>query len=108
MCWQIFQFFDVGGQRNERRKWINCFDGVHGVMFVAALSEYDQSLYEERSVNRMVNTVLYCGILSAVAAEYCAILWNTVVCVTDHCISHLQKLYHNYVIIYFSVLLGLS
>jgi hypothetical protein len=34
---QIFCFFDVGGQRNERRKWINCFDGVHGIIFVAAL-----------------------------------------------------------------------
>lgn len=24
---QLFQFFDVGGQRNERRKWIHCFEG---------------------------------------------------------------------------------
>ena len=44
----------MGGQRNERRKWINCFEGVHGVMYVAALSEYDQTLFEENSVNRMV------------------------------------------------------
>jgi G-protein alpha subunit len=42
---QIFQFFDVGGQRSERRKWIHCFDGVHGVIFVTALSEYDQKLW---------------------------------------------------------------
>jgi hypothetical protein len=54
---QIFQFFDVGGQRNERRKWINCFEGVHGVMFVVALSEYDQTLFEENSVNRMVSVL---------------------------------------------------
>ena len=52
--WKVFQFFDVGGQRNERRKWINCFEGVHGVMFVVALSEYNQTLFEENSVNRMV------------------------------------------------------
>lgn len=54
---QIFQFFDVGGQRNERRKWIHCFEGVHGVMFVTALSEYDQRLFEEHDVNRMAESI---------------------------------------------------
>ena len=34
--------FDVGGQRNERKKWIHCFDSVTAVIFVAAISEYDQ------------------------------------------------------------------
>ena len=34
--------FDVGGQRNERRKWIHCFDNVTAVIFVTAISEYDQ------------------------------------------------------------------
>ena len=51
---KTFLFVDVGGQRNERRKWIHCFDSVHGVIFVAALSEYDQALFEDNSVNRMV------------------------------------------------------
>jgi len=37
-----FLFIDVGGQRNERRKWIHCFDSVTAVIFVAAISEYDQ------------------------------------------------------------------
>ena len=48
-----FSMFDVGGQRNERRKWIHCFDNVHAVVFVAALSEFDQVLYEDESQNRM-------------------------------------------------------
>ena len=34
--------YDVGGQRNERRKWIHCFDDVTAVIFVAAINEYDQ------------------------------------------------------------------
>ncbi|KAK2161518.1 hypothetical protein LSH36_115g06036 [Paralvinella palmiformis] len=45
--------FDVGGQRSERRKWIQCFDDVRSVLFVAALSGYDMTLLEDPSVNRM-------------------------------------------------------
>jgi len=43
----------VGGQRNERRKWIHCFDNVTAVIFVTAVSEYDQVLYEDENTNRM-------------------------------------------------------
>ena len=45
--------YDVGGQRNERKKWIHCFDNVTAVIFVAAVSEYDQVLYEDNTQNRM-------------------------------------------------------
>ena len=41
--------YDVGGQRNERKKWIHCFENVTAVIFVAALSAYDQVLYEDSS-----------------------------------------------------------
>ena len=37
---------DVGGQRSERRKWIHCFENVTSIMFLVALSEYDQVLVE--------------------------------------------------------------
>jgi len=47
-----FKMFDVGGQRNERKKWIHCFEGVTAVLFVAAISEYNQQLYEDDSINR--------------------------------------------------------
>ena len=40
---QKYTMFDVGGQRNERRKWIHCFDNVTAVIFVTAISEYDQA-----------------------------------------------------------------
>jgi GTPase SAR1 family protein len=48
-----FSMFDVGGQRNERRKWIHCFDNVNAVVFVASLSEFDQNLYEDETKNRL-------------------------------------------------------
>jgi len=48
-----FKFLDVGGQRNERRKWIHCFEGVTAVIFLTAVSEYDQVLYEDEKVNRL-------------------------------------------------------
>lgn len=41
-----FRVFDVGGQKGERRKWISCFDSVHAVIFVTAVSEYDQTMFE--------------------------------------------------------------
>jgi GTPase SAR1 family protein len=48
-----FKMFDVGGQRNERKKWIHCFESVTAVMFVAAISEFDQVLFEDYNTNRM-------------------------------------------------------
>jgi len=52
-----FKMFDVGGQRNERKKWIHCFENVTAVLFVAAISEYDQVLYEDENTNRMVESL---------------------------------------------------
>ncbi|CAE7483451.1 unnamed protein product [Symbiodinium microadriaticum] len=49
----IFEMYDVGGQRNERRKWIHCFESVTGIIFVAGLSEYNQVLFESKDRNRM-------------------------------------------------------
>jgi hypothetical protein len=49
---------DVGGQRNERRKWIHCFDDVTAVIFVTSLSEYDQKLAEDDTTNRMKESLV--------------------------------------------------
>uniref|UniRef100_A0A914W015 Guanine nucleotide-binding protein alpha-1 subunit n=1 Tax=Plectus sambesii TaxID=2011161 RepID=A0A914W015_9BILA len=48
--WRVF---DVGGQRSQRKKWIHCFDDAKAVIFVCALSEYDQVLREDSTTNRM-------------------------------------------------------
>lgn len=52
-----FVMFDVGGQRNERKKWMHCFDNVTAVLFIGVLSEYDQKLFEDESMNRMQETL---------------------------------------------------
>jgi GTPase SAR1 family protein len=52
-----YEMYDVGGQKNERKKWIHCFENVTAVIFVAAISEYDQKLYEDGSTNRMVDAL---------------------------------------------------
>jgi len=52
-----FKMFDVGGQRNERKKWIHCFENVTAVLFVGVLSEYDLVLYEDENMNRMEETL---------------------------------------------------
>ena len=53
-----FVIIDVGGQRNERKKWIHCFDNVNAVIFVAALSEYDQMMFEDETQNRKSDALL--------------------------------------------------
>jgi len=52
-----FKMYDVGGQRNERKKWIHCFENVTAVLFVAAISEYDQVLYEDENTNRIIEAL---------------------------------------------------
>lgn len=40
--------FDVGGQRSERKKWIHCFENVTALLFLVAISGYDQCLVEDK------------------------------------------------------------
>ncbi|KAJ0013000.1 hypothetical protein NQD34_017334 [Periophthalmus magnuspinnatus] len=60
-----FRLVDVGGQRSERRKWIHCFENVTSVIFLTALSEYDQNLYEGENDNRLKESLaLFSTVLS--------------------------------------------
>lgn len=52
-----FKFIDVGGQRNERRKWIHCFDKVNVILFITSLAAYDQPLFEDESENRLLESL---------------------------------------------------
>ncbi|NXT42324.1 GNAQ protein, partial [Pelecanoides urinatrix] len=58
----IFRMVDVGGQRSERRKWIHCFENVTSIMFLVALSEYDQVLVE--SDNEVKSKALFRTIIT--------------------------------------------
>lgn len=49
---KTFRVFDVGGQRSERKKWAPYFDDCNAIIFVAAISAYDQTCFEDNSTNR--------------------------------------------------------
>uniref|UniRef100_A0A6A7G6L3 GPA1 n=1 Tax=Hirondellea gigas TaxID=1518452 RepID=A0A6A7G6L3_9CRUS len=53
----VFKVFDVGGQRNERKKWIHCFENVTAVVFVASISEFDQLVIEDGVTNRLIESL---------------------------------------------------
>jgi len=48
-----FEVVDVGGQRNERKKWLHCFDDVNAILFCVNLAGYNQVLFEDTAKNRM-------------------------------------------------------
>lgn len=37
-----YSVVDVGGQRNERKKWMHCFDDVKAIVFFISLAGYNQ------------------------------------------------------------------
>ncbi len=51
------QIFDLGGQRSERRKWYHTFHNVHAIIFLAAISEYDQRMWEDSDCNRLQDSI---------------------------------------------------
>uniref|UniRef100_A0A1I8FFS9 Guanine nucleotide-binding protein G(s) subunit alpha n=1 Tax=Macrostomum lignano TaxID=282301 RepID=A0A1I8FFS9_9PLAT len=48
-----FHMFDVGGQREERRKWIQCFNDVTAIIFVTASSSYNTGVARDPTQNRL-------------------------------------------------------
>lgn len=53
-----YRMFDVGGQRSERKKWIHCFENVNALMFLVAISGYDQCLAEDKDGNQMQEALM--------------------------------------------------
>lgn len=48
-----YLFTDVGGQRSERKKWIQVCKNADILLYVISLSDYDEALWEDPSINRM-------------------------------------------------------
>jgi len=46
------RFFDVGGVRSERRKWVHCFQEVDFLIYFVNIAEYDLFLYEDSTEYR--------------------------------------------------------
>lgn len=60
-----FKMYDVGGQRGERKKWIHSFENVNAIMFIGSLAEYDLVLAEDRTRNRLKESLdLFEGIIN--------------------------------------------
>ncbi|CAK5272587.1 unnamed protein product [Mycena citricolor] len=53
--WRIV---DVGGSRSQRATWVPFFDDVDAIIFLAPISGFDQVLSEDRTVNRLEDSVL--------------------------------------------------
>jgi hypothetical protein len=51
----IYSF--LGGQRNERKKWVHAYDDVDAVIFVAALSQYNEICFEDLSTNKLMESL---------------------------------------------------
>ena len=53
-----FTFIDVGGQRTQREKWFQCFqDSINTILFFVAISEFDQTLVEDKRSNRVIESL---------------------------------------------------
>ncbi|XP_055708258.1 guanine nucleotide-binding protein G(f) subunit alpha [Phlebotomus papatasi] len=50
---QEFRMFDVGGQRDQRNKWMYVFDGIDAVLFLISCGDFDQTLREDPQQNRL-------------------------------------------------------
>lgn len=54
----------VGGLRSDRRKWLFCFEEAKVILYLVALSEFDQALYEDPAVNRLDESLKLWGDLT--------------------------------------------
>lgn len=59
----LCRFFDVGGTRSERRKWVLEFENVNTVIFTLDVSCYSQVLAEDVRTNRMAEQLAVWGSL---------------------------------------------
>lgn len=54
---QEFRMFDVGGQRDQRHKWLQVFDGIQAILFIISCADFDQTLRENEKENRLKESI---------------------------------------------------
>lgn len=52
-----YRIIDVGGQRNQRQKWIHFFEGVTAVVFFVSLSSFDELVEEDKNSNALLDSL---------------------------------------------------
>jgi signal recognition particle receptor subunit beta len=55
---QKIHIYDVSGLRQHRYQWAQFFDNCSCILFIVSLSSYDQNLDEDRTVNRMHDSIV--------------------------------------------------
>ncbi|KAJ3429271.1 g protein alpha i subunit [Anaeramoeba flamelloides] len=76
---QNWKIIDVGGQRNERKKWLHQFEECVVLLYIVAINEYNQTLYEKEGVNRLQESLdLFKKISNMIFFRHtnCVILFN--------------------------------
>lgn len=54
---RLFEVIDVGGQRNQRQKYIHLFDNIDQIIYVASLSDYNMKLWESPTEDRLKDSI---------------------------------------------------
>ncbi|KAI9353572.1 guanine nucleotide binding protein, alpha subunit [Obelidium mucronatum] len=52
-----YKVYDVGGQKSQRKKWAPLFEDVDAIIFVVAISAYNQVCFEAKDTNRIVDAL---------------------------------------------------
>jgi guanine nucleotide-binding protein G(i) subunit alpha len=55
---QYLHFFDVSGVKSHRKYWVSYFDDVTAILFVASLASYNQTMLEDDSKNRLMDSLV--------------------------------------------------
>mmetsp|Transcript_6065 Transcript_6065/g.15395 ORF Transcript_6065/g.15395 Transcript_6065/m.15395 type:complete len:344 (-) Transcript_6065:25-1056(-) len=97
---QTLVVVDVGGQRNARRKWINCFDAVSCLLYCIALDDYSMVTAEDLTTNRLFESLkLFKDVLSiqALTSIPLIIFFNKIDLLQEKIKIHpLEALFSNY------------
>jgi len=52
-----FWMFDVGGQRGERKKWIQVFEGITAILFLVSCNNFDAHIREDLETNAIAESL---------------------------------------------------